>query len=208
MIQTDIKSIIRYTFNELIRPYRSYHGCEVKEVLDNGIVNCYIPELSIPNNKDTYIPCKNANRYYSNIIPEVGDFLVVQIQTGNPNVAYYVSFDPAFYEVLNANYDKVIFEFEKGILYYDSSKMIIENDSSKITVDTNSIELKTGFQSTQKMLLGEDTVSLLKDLMDAINNITVMTPVGVSGKVSDMTSNFNTIKSKLDDLLSNKNKNN
>lgn len=56
----------------------------------------------------------------------------------------------------------------------------------------------------QKSLLGEDTIQALKNLIDAILDITVMTPVGSSSPVSAMPSNvmrLNQIKTQLDSLL-------
>ncbi|MCX7999870.1 MAG: hypothetical protein N3A69_13115 [Leptospiraceae bacterium] len=66
------------------------------------------------------------------------------------------------------------------------------------------IESKTGMGEPQKSLLGEDAIRILRDLIDATLDITVMTPVGHSGPVSAMPSNImllNQLKTKLDNLL-------
>lgn len=83
--------------------------------------------------------------------------------------------------------------------------VITDNQSMQAQFSSSKIELKVGLASTQWVLLGEDTVRKLKDLIDAILNITVMTPVGPSSPVSGMPSNqtaLNNIKNSLDGLLS------
>lgn len=89
--------------------------------------------------------------------------------------------------------------------------VITDNESMSAQFASSKIELKAGSDSAQKMLLGEDTVDLLKDLVDAILEITVMTPVGPSSPVTAITTNatkLNLIKIKLQNLLSSGVKNN
>lgn len=82
---------------------------------------------------------------------------------------------------------------------------IAHENGAYINVQDGRIEIHGDSASTQWVLLGEDTVQKLKDLIDAILNITVMTPVGPSSPVSGIPSNqtaLNNIKNSLDDLLS------
>jgi hypothetical protein len=82
---------------------------------------------------------------------------------------------------------------------------IAHKNGTYINVQDGKVEIKGSMDSTQYVLLGEDTVQKLKDLIDAILNITVMTPVGPSSPVSGMPSNqtaLNNIKNSLDELLS------
>lgn len=94
---------------------------------------------------------------------------------------------------------------KEGIVICETSgNMYAQFSSSKI-------EFKTGMSEPQKSLLGEDTIQALKDLIDAILDITVMTPVGPSSPVSAMPSNvtrLNQIKTQLDSLLTNNFKHN
>lgn len=75
----------------------------------------------------------------------------------------------------------------------------------EINFKTKDFTIESGIQSTQKAILGEDTVSLLKDLIDTILDITVMTPVGPSSPISTIATNqtkLNQIKTELENLYS------
>lgn len=180
--KNDLRSIIRYTINEVLETYRNYNGCKVKEVLDDGIVLCYIPTLSDEDNKDTWITCKNGTRYYSNIIPNVDDYLVVQIQTGNPSIAYYISFDPSYYQVLNKNYDKVLFEYKDSLIYYDSNNLIIENDNCKITLEESEIKIDTkGFFNNTNIVIKDNETSIKTKLLKIDGDVEISGDVDITG---------------------------
>lgn len=84
--------------------------------------------------------------------------------------------------------------------------VITDNQSMYAQFSSDLIELKVGLTPTpQKSLLGEDTVQILKDLVDIILSLTVMTPVGPSSPISAIASNanqLNALKAQLDSLLS------
>jgi hypothetical protein len=142
LAKDDLRSIIKYTVeNDVLDSYKDYWGCKVIEVLDDGIVKCFIPEIgAMEENIDGLVYCKNGTNYFSNIVPEKGDYLIVRKGTGNINLAYYVGFDPTFYEVINKDKDKVIFEYEKAAVYYEDGSLVLVNDDSKVTLNKSNIE--------------------------------------------------------------------
>lgn len=73
--------------------------------------------------------------------------------------------------------------------------------------DGGSVEIKTGSATTEKMVLGEKLQELLEDLVTAIKNIDVNTPLGVSSKPTNL-AEFTPIETKIENMLSEYNKNN
>jgi hypothetical protein len=76
---------------------------------------------------------------------------------------------------------------------------------------SSQIEFKIGNSETQKTLLGEDSRDLIEEILDMILELIVMTPTGPSSPVSAMPANvtkIETIRAKLDGLLSSKVKHN
>jgi hypothetical protein len=83
--------------------------------------------------------------------------------------------------------------------------IITDNNFMFAQFSSNKIEFSVGSTDTQKSLLGEDTIELISDLIDAILDAKVMTPVGPSSPISALQTNltkFNLLKSKLISLLS------
>lgn len=81
--------------------------------------------------------------------------------------------------------------------------------SGNITIKTatGNIELEAGSDATEATVLGETLKGKLEELIDAINAITVNTPLGASSTPNNAAS-FSSIKSALDEILSSNIKNN
>jgi hypothetical protein len=85
-------------------------------------------------------------------------------------------------------------------IYHPSGSYIFVNSSGEI-------QIKAGTVALEKSVLGETLKQTLSDLIDAINAITVNTPVGLSS-VPNNTTTFTNIKNNLSTILSAKVKNN
>lgn len=132
----------------------------------------------------------------SGITPKVGDIvLVVAIRNNLDDKEISIYYDASW-----SNCRIVGIALSNDGKYYFTGNYKTQADEI--------IEFKIGSSpSSQKMLLGEDTVKLLKDLLDAILAATVMTPVGASSTVLN-NATFESIKSRIDSLLSKGVKNN
>lgn len=82
-----------------------------------------------------------------------------------------------------------------------SNKTFINSENGKIYLGKDTGEGGAG-ASVQKMVLGGELVDILKQLIDAINKQTFATPVGPTASGPVNRTEFNTIKGKLNSLLS------
>lgn len=72
---------------------------------------------------------------------------------------------------------------------------------------TDSIKIKSGTDSLEKSLKGETLIDVLKSILDAIGDFTVMTPVGPSSPIKSIPTNLTkltTLKADLETALSKK----
>lgn len=113
--------------------------------------------------------------------------------------------------------NKVVFQDKLSLvkleINYLSDTIKLQTKLNSIQLNNDStIELKSGKIGTpQKAILGEDLIDYLSRLIDAILQITVMSPVGPTGTVSAIASNLQSLESlraELQSLLSKGVKNN
>lgn len=103
---------------------------------------------------------------------------------------------------------------EKEIYLHSSTKITIhskgnnqiflDSENGKIYLGKNKGEGNDG-ADVQKMVLGGELVAILKELIDAINQQQYLTPSGASGLGPINISTFNSIKGKLNNILSSTN---
>jgi len=95
------------------------------------------------------------------------------------------------------------YEFGVGFTFTDEFGNEYKTVDGITTIEAEEIKLGTG--ATEAVALGDTLKGILDEILDAINLITVPTPMGVSGTPLNFAV-FETIKAKLDTILSTKSK--
>ena len=93
-----------------------------------------------------------------------------------------------------------------GIRFDVENSVNITTNGTDVNINTDSGRINLGNNELESLVKGETLVSLLSQLIDEINKIQLLTPSGPSAVGPVNAPKFNSIKSKLDSMLSSLNK--
>jgi hypothetical protein len=93
-----------------------------------------------------------------------------------------------------------------GIRFDVENSVNITTNGTDVNINTDSGRINLGNNQLESLVKGETLVSLLSQLIDEINKIQLLTPSGPSAVGPVNAPKFNSIKSKLDSILSSLNK--
>ena len=215
-VPNDLQTVVEIAISRVLKYYTKYQAIVKKRYTNgekNGAIEVYCPHLSTSKEDDPTgwwfcLPLQMS----SNLIPEIGDWVIIEFPFGTVRPCCYSAMSPLLYKYLSSQ-SKTLFEFKKASVYYDRDNdyLVLENDKSKITLKAGSIEIKSNNDSLEKSVLGESLKSWLESFLDDLKTFTVMTPTGPSGSIGDIPTNSTKIasaKSNLTNILSSNIKNN
>lgn len=154
----DLYNQIKYVMSEELRYYKTY-SAKVKEVSTDkdtkGFIKVWCNQLnpSDENDNSSWLPARPANVFYSQMLPDKDDFVLIRYFNGDPSLLIYDTLDAMSYiPKKSGTTNKVLFEYQKqesdklAAISFDTDKkkFLQEVGTSKIIEDKDRIRLERG----------------------------------------------------------------
>lgn len=184
----DLRTTVEVIVWDLLRYHMIWAGI-IKEIKSDGVALIHSETFGTKlTNRDSWIKAKPSYLLKSFVLPEIGDEVEFFFCEGTPDKVRYMAANPDEYKSKNGG-------LTKDVLYEHNTASLLYNKTS------SKFSLKSGSDTIEKSALGETLVNKLKEILDAITNITVTT-AGIPSGTPNNSAAFISIKANIEDILS------